>query len=221
MAQSCPVLSPPRGSRSICHLKYPVAAISELLTGFLQSKEILLVPAINEELTSWLLIMQRNTLWNFHSCLLGWFVRLVNALKIYSSPCRKWGHKLFLPHSLSVCDWTGLSPRQWGHRGGEVNIQEQSWWCLVRKQVCYNFGVVSLIHIIGKQIQEVSGFFLSFIIILTLIISSNGVPSFQRSCYRISNVCLWSKVKIKSSPCCPWVISSVHVSLFPAWSFLS
>lgn len=70
-----------RGSRSICHLRCPVTTISELLTGFWQSKEILLAPDINEGLTSWLLIMQRNTLWNFYSCLLGWFVRLVNVLK--------------------------------------------------------------------------------------------------------------------------------------------
>lgn len=108
---------PTRGSRSICHLKCPVTTISEMLTGFLQSKEILLVPDIGEELTSWLLIMQRNTLWNFHSCLLGWFVRLVNALKIYSSPCRKWGHKLFLPHSLSVCDWSWAEPKAVGSQG--------------------------------------------------------------------------------------------------------
>lgn len=49
--------------------------------GSCKSKEILLVPDINEELTSWRPIMQRNTLWNFYSCLLGWFVRLVSALK--------------------------------------------------------------------------------------------------------------------------------------------
>lgn len=76
-----PCALPTRGSRSICHRRCPVTTISELLTGLLQSKETLLVPAVDEELTSWLLIMQRNTLWNFHSCLLSWFVRLVNALK--------------------------------------------------------------------------------------------------------------------------------------------
>lgn len=212
-----------RGSRSICHLRCPVTTISELLTGFRQSKEILLAPDIDEELTSWLLIMQRNTLWNFYSCLLGWFVRLVNALK-YMLP--HVGNRVtsfsFLIAFQSVTE-DRAEPKAAGSQGRWSEHTGQSWRHLVRKQQHYNFGVPSLIHVIGKQIQEVSGFFLSFILLifLTLIISSNGVLSSQCSRYRSYSVCLWSKTKVQLSPFCPSVISNVHVTHFPAWSSLS
>lgn len=52
---------PTRDNRSICHLRCPVTTASGLLTRFLESKEILLVSVIDEELTSRLLMMQRNT----------------------------------------------------------------------------------------------------------------------------------------------------------------
>lgn len=134
--------------------------------------------------------------------------------------CRKWGHKLFLPHSLSVCNWG----QGWA-QGSGVTV-EMKWTDGSKAEGAWlknnNIRTLGYYHWYMWLASRVNRcvFFSLVLIFFFFIFPALECLAFSAQVTE-QGVCLWNRVKIQWSPCHLSIISNVCVAqCLSVWSDL-